>query len=170
LLPLTLPSLCSCSHASCLPQLVVVLPLVLRRLGFSSPHRLLSGGASICPPLILPPPLVVPLFFSGALASRPPRQFVVFPLVTPLPPVSLRLCLSSHCCLSLCPSHISCLHWLSRCLSLHGMFFSWECHRVLVSVYKEIWQYMQHFICTEFAMCGVKNSLSYATIALSTLE
>jgi hypothetical protein len=92
-LPPTLPSL----H---LPQLVVMLPLVL--------HRLPSGCASICPPFIALPPLVVPLFFSGALASCPPRPFVMSPLVTLPPPVHLCLRLSSHRCLSLRPSCISC--------------------------------------------------------------
>ncbi len=99
-LPPTLPSLRPYSHASCLPQLVVVLPLVLRHLP--------SGCASICPPFIALPPLIVPLFFSGALASCPPRPFVMSPLVMLLPPVCLRLHLSSHRCLSLHPPCISC--------------------------------------------------------------
>ncbi len=105
--PPILPSLCPHSHASCLPRLVVVLPLVLRRLSFSSCHHLLSGGASTCPFLVAPPPLVMPLFFSGVLASHPPRLFVVSPLIMPPPPVHLRLRLSLHCCLSLGPSHVS---------------------------------------------------------------
>jgi hypothetical protein len=97
--PPTLPSLRPHSHASCLPQLVLALPLVLCRLP--------SGGVSICPPLVAPPPLIVPLFFSGVLASCLPQLFVMSPLVMPLPPVHLRLFLSSHCRLSLRPSCIS---------------------------------------------------------------
>jgi hypothetical protein len=99
-LPPTLPSLHPCSHASCLPQLVVMMPLVLCRLP--------SGGASICPPLVAPPHLVVPLFFSGALASCLPWLFVLSPLMTLPLPVRLCLRLSLHRHLSLCPSCISC--------------------------------------------------------------
>jgi hypothetical protein len=99
--PLTLPSLHPCSHASCLPQLVVMLPLVLCHLP--------SGGASICPPLVAPPHLVVPLFFSGALTVHLPRLFLVSSLVTLPPPIRLCLRLSSHRCLLLCPSCIFCL-------------------------------------------------------------
>jgi hypothetical protein len=66
-----------------------------------------SSGASTCPLLIAPPPLVVPLFFSGAHASRPPRVFVMSPLVMPPPPICLHLCLSLHLHLSLCPSRVS---------------------------------------------------------------
>ena len=84
----TLPSLHPCSHASCLPQLVAVLPLVL--------HCLPLKGTSSCPPLIAPPPLVVPLFFSGALASCPSPLFVMSPLVMPPPPVCLCLQLPLH--------------------------------------------------------------------------
>jgi hypothetical protein len=83
-----------------LPQLVVILPLVL--------CRLLSGGASIFPPLVALPHLIVFLFFSGALASCQPRLFVVLPLVMLLPPVRLCLRLSLHHRLSLHPSCISC--------------------------------------------------------------
>jgi hypothetical protein len=62
--PPTLPSLCPHSHTSCLPQLAVVLPLVLRCLSFLSCHRLPSNGISTYPPLAMPPPLPVPpLFF-----------------------------------------------------------------------------------------------------------
>jgi hypothetical protein len=101
-LPPLLPILHPHSHASCLPQLVVKLPLVLR--------RRLSSGATICPPLVTLPPLVVPLFFSsGALPSCPLRMFVVSPLMTPPPPVCLCLRLSLHRPLSLHPSYISCL-------------------------------------------------------------
>ncbi len=103
-MPLTLPILHPCSHASCLPQLVAVLPLVLRCLP--------SDGASICPPLIALPPLIIPLFFSGALASRPPRLFVVSPLVTPPPPVGLCLYLSLHRRLI---SRSSCISFLAGC-------------------------------------------------------
>ncbi len=108
-LPLTLPSLYPCSHASCLPRLVVVLPLVLCRLSFSSRHHLLSGGASTCPPLVAPPPLILPLFFSGVVISCQPRLFVVSPLITLPPSVHLRLHLLLHRRLSLCPSHAICL-------------------------------------------------------------
>jgi hypothetical protein len=108
-LPPTLPRLHSHSHASCQPQLVVVLPLFLCRLSFLSCHCLPFGGASISPYLIVPPPLVVPLFFSGALASHPPWLFRVSPLVMPPSPIYLRLRLSSHCHLSLHPSCVSCL-------------------------------------------------------------
>jgi hypothetical protein len=104
----TLTSLHPCSHVSHLPRLVVVLPLVLRCLSFSSCHRLPSGGAYTCPHLVAPPPLLVSLFFSGVVASRPPRLFFVSPLLTPLPTICLRLCLSLHHCLSLCSSCASC--------------------------------------------------------------
>ncbi len=118
-LPPTLPNLRPCSHASCLPQLVVVLRLVLR--------RLTSGGGSICPPLIAPLHLVMPLFFSGVLASCLPWLFVMSPLVTPPPTVGLCLHLSLHRRLSLHPSCISCLagccvasHYLdTSCLLVH---------------------------------------------------
>ncbi len=100
LLPLTLPSLRPCFHASCLPWLVVVLSLVLCRLP--------SGGATIFPPLIAPPPLVMPLFFSGALPSCLPWLFVMSPLINLPPPIRLRLHLSLHRGLSLRPSCISC--------------------------------------------------------------
>jgi hypothetical protein len=103
--PPTLPSLGPCSHASCLPQLVGMLPLVFRHLRLLLCHRILSDGASTCPPLIALLPLVVPLFFSGAAASCPPRLFVVSPLIMPPPPVCLCLHLSLH-------------HRLSSCLSL----------------------------------------------------
>ncbi len=109
LLPPTLPSLRPYSYASRLPRLVVMLPLVLRRLSLLSRHCLLSGGASTCPLLVVPPPLIMPLFFSSALASCPPRLFVVSLLVLPLPPVCLHLCLSLHCRLLWCPSCVSCL-------------------------------------------------------------
>jgi hypothetical protein len=108
-LPQTLPSLCPHPHASCLPQLVVLLPLVLCHLP--------PGGASICPPLGTPPPLVVPLFFSGALTSCLPWLFVVSPLVMPPPPVHLCLCLSLYHRLSLRPSHISFL--AGCCIASH---------------------------------------------------
>jgi hypothetical protein len=107
-LPPALPSLHPHSHAACLHQLVVMLHLVLRHLSFLSHHCLLSGSISTCPPLVAPLPLVVPLFVSGAVTSCPPRLFVVSPLVTPLPPICLRLRLLSHCCLSLCPSCTPC--------------------------------------------------------------
>jgi hypothetical protein len=108
LLPPTLPSLGPHSHASCLPWLVVVLPLVLHHLSFLSRYRLPSGGASTCPLLVPLPPLIVPLIFSGVVASRLPRLFVVSPLFTLLLPVCLRLCLSLHRHLSLHFSHVSC--------------------------------------------------------------
>jgi hypothetical protein len=101
-LPPALPSLRPHSRASCLPRLAVVLPLVLCRLSFSSRHRLPSGGASTRPPL------VVPLFFSGAIASRPPPLFVMSPLVTPLPPIRQCLCLSYHLRLLSQPFRASC--------------------------------------------------------------
>jgi hypothetical protein len=107
-LPPTLPSLCPCSHASCLTWLVAMLPLVLGCLSFLPRHCLLFGGASTYPPLFVPLPLVVPLFFSGALTSHLPRLFVVSPLITLPPPVCLHLCFSLHCRLSFCPSHASC--------------------------------------------------------------
>jgi hypothetical protein len=107
-LPQTLPSLRPHSHASCLPHLVVMLPLVLCRFSFSSCHRLPFGGASTCPLLVVLLLPVVPLFFSGVLASRPPRLFVVSPLMMPFPPICLYLRLSLHCCLSLRPSCVSC--------------------------------------------------------------
>ncbi len=112
-LPLTLLSLHPCSHASCLPWLAFKLPLVLRRLSFLSRHHLLSSGASTCPPLVTPLPLVLPLFFSGAVASCLPRLFVVSPLVTLLPSLYLRLRLSLHCHLSLQLSHAI---WPAGCL------------------------------------------------------
>jgi hypothetical protein len=99
-LPPTLPNLCPCSRASCLPQLVVVLPLVLCHLP--------SGVTSICPPLIKPLPLIMPLFFSGALTSHLPWLFGVSCLVMPPPLVRLCLHLSLHCCLLLRPSCNSC--------------------------------------------------------------
>ncbi len=108
-LPPPLLSFCHCSHASRLPKLVVLLPLVLRYLTFLSCHCLLSSGASTCPPLIALLPLVVPLFFSGAVASHPPRLFFMSPLVTLPPPVCLHLCFSLHHRLSSHPSHASCL-------------------------------------------------------------
>jgi hypothetical protein len=103
LLPTTLPSLCPHSHASCLPWLVVVLPLVLHRLSCSSCHHLPSVGTSTCPLLIVPMSLVVPLFFSGELASCPAQLFLCHLLSCH------RLHLSSHCHLLLCPSRVSCL-------------------------------------------------------------
>ncbi len=96
--PPTLLSLCLHSHASCLTLLVAVFPLVLCCLSFLTCHCLPSGGTSTCPLLVAPPPLVVLLFFSGALASCPPRLFVLSSLITPLPPVRLRLHLSLHHC------------------------------------------------------------------------
>ncbi len=78
-----------------------MLPLVL--------CRLLYSGASISPPLVAPPHLVMPYFlFSSALASCLPRLLIVSPLVTPQPPVHLCLHLSLHRRHSLRPSHISC--------------------------------------------------------------
>jgi hypothetical protein len=68
LLPLTLPSLRPHSHASRLPWLDIVLPLVLCHLSFSSCHCLLSGGTSTCPTLIASPPLVCP---SSSLVCLP---------------------------------------------------------------------------------------------------
>ncbi len=99
----------SLSHASCLPRLVVVLlPLVLHRLCFLSCHSLPFGGASTCLLLVMPPPLVVPLFFSGALPSCPPQLLVMSPLVMPPPLVRLHLSFSLHHCFSSCPSCVSC--------------------------------------------------------------
>jgi hypothetical protein len=97
----------SSSLLSCLSsaQLAVVLPLVLRHLSFLSRHRLPPSGASTCPPLVMPPPLILSLFFSGAVASCLPWLVVVSPLVMPLPSVHLCLCLSLHHCHSLRPSH-----------------------------------------------------------------
>ncbi len=106
--PPTLPSLCPCSHVSHLPQLVFVLPLVLCHLSFLSRHRLPSSGASIYPPIVVLPPLVMPFFFSGAHASHPPQLFVVSPHIMPPPPDRLYLCLSLNHHLSLRPSCISC--------------------------------------------------------------
>jgi hypothetical protein len=120
--PPTLPSLRPPSDASYLPQLVVVLSLVLRRLSFSSHHRLPSGGTSTCPLLVTLLPLVAPLFFSCALASCLPRLFVVSPLATLPPPVCLHLRLSLHHHLSLCPSHVSCL--AGCCIAFHHTDFS----------------------------------------------
>jgi hypothetical protein len=108
LLPPTLPSLCPHSHASCLPQLAVMLPLVLHPLSLLSCHRLLSSAAFPCPPLATWLPLVLPLFFSGAVASCLTWMVVVSPLVTLLPSIHLCLCLSLHRHLSLCPSHAIC--------------------------------------------------------------
>jgi hypothetical protein len=116
-LPPTLPSLRTCSHASHLPRMVVVLPLVLSPLSFSSRHHLLSVVASTCPPLIAPLPPAVPLFISGVLASRPPWLFVLSPLITLLPPVRLHLPLSLHHHLSLHPSCVSCLS--GCCIASH---------------------------------------------------
>jgi hypothetical protein len=107
--PPTLPSFCLYSYASCLPRLVVVLPLVLHHLCFLSRHCLPSGSASTCPLLVALPPLIVPLFFSGMLASCPPWLCVVSSLVTLLPSVCLRLHLSLHHRLSSRPSHVSCV-------------------------------------------------------------
>jgi hypothetical protein len=107
-LPPTLPSLRPCSHASCLPQLVVVLPLVLCCLSFLSCHRLPSGSASTCPSLVVLPHLVMPIFFTGVLASHQPKLFVMSPLVMPLPLICLHLHLTLHRHLSLRPSCVSC--------------------------------------------------------------
>jgi hypothetical protein len=109
LLPSTLPSLRPCSHASRLPRLGVMLPLVLRRVSFSSSHHLPFGGTFTCPPLIVLPPLFVPLFFSCAVASHPPQLFVVSPLVMPPLPICQRLHLSLHRCFSLHPFCAFCL-------------------------------------------------------------
>ncbi len=98
-LPPTLLSLHPCSHASHLPWLVVVLPLVLHHLSFLSCHCLLYSGASTCLPLVAPLPLVMPLLFSSAVASCQARLFVISSLVTTPPPIRLCLHLSSHCCL-----------------------------------------------------------------------
>jgi hypothetical protein len=106
--PPILPSICPCSHASCLPHLAVVLPHVLRCLSFLSRHCLLPSGTSICPPLVALLPLFLPLIFAGVIASCLPWLVVVSPLITPLPSVCMRLCLSSHRRLSLCPSHAIC--------------------------------------------------------------
>ena len=46
-------------------------------------------------PLFMPPPLVAPLLFSGAVVSCPPQLVVVSPLVVPPPPICLRHSLSS---------------------------------------------------------------------------
>jgi hypothetical protein len=103
-LPPTLPSHFPCSHTSCLPWLAVMLPLVLRCLSFLSLYRLLSSGASTCPPLVVLSPLVLPLFFSGVVATCLPRLAVMSPLVMPPPSIRLHLHLSSHChCTPLMP-------------------------------------------------------------------
>ncbi len=65
-LPPTLLGLHPQSHASHQPQLIVVLPLVLRCLSFLSCHYLPFGGASTCPLLVTPPSLIVSLFFSAS--------------------------------------------------------------------------------------------------------
>jgi hypothetical protein len=136
-LPPTLLSLHPHSHASRLPWLVVLLPLVLCPLSFSSRHRLLFGGASTCSHLVMPPPLVVPLYFSGVLASRPLqlqstcastshctaashhaplvsliRLVVALPLIMPMPPIRRHFRLLSRHCLWLQPSHAYCSLWL----------------------------------------------------------
>ncbi len=102
--PPTLPSLRPRSHASCLPWLAVLLPLVLcplllmprppiwQRLHLSTSH---CTAASCCAPLS-----------SGAGASRPPWLFVLSPLVMPPPPVRLCLHFSLHPHLSLCLSNV----------------------------------------------------------------
>ena len=46
-------------------------------------------------PLFTPPPLIVPLLFSGAVVSCPPRLVVVSSLVVPPPPICLHHRLSS---------------------------------------------------------------------------
>ncbi len=85
------------------------MPLILRCLIFLSCHRLPSGGASTCPPLVVLQLPIVPLFFSCAVVSCLPRLFVMSPLIMPPPPVCLRLHLSLHHRLSLHPSRASCL-------------------------------------------------------------
>ncbi len=129
-LPPTLPSLCPLSHASCVTQLVVMLPLVLCRLSFLSCHRLPSGGASTSPPLVAPLSLVVPPFFSGAIASCPPRLFVVSPLVMPPPPACMHLCLSLYHRLSLCPSCASCPAGCCICQRPPSTGTSNSCHAI----------------------------------------
>ncbi len=115
-LPPTLKNLCPCSHASCLPRLAVVLPLVLCHLSFLLHHCLPSSSAPACPPLAVPLPLILPLFFSGAVASCLPRLVVVSPLITPPSSIRLNLCLSLHHHLSLCPSHaIAYQHIVHKC-------------------------------------------------------
>jgi hypothetical protein len=107
-LPLTLLSFHPCSHASCLPQLVVMLPVILRCLSFLSRNCLLSGGASTCPPLVAPPPLFIAplLLWCTCLLSA----LAIGPVTSPQlpPPICLHLRLSLHHCLSSCPSHASC--------------------------------------------------------------
>jgi hypothetical protein len=68
-----------------------------------------SCCTSTCPPLVLSLPLVLPLSFSGVVASHLPQLVVLSPLVTPPPSVHLRLCLSLHRRLSSHPSHAICL-------------------------------------------------------------
>jgi hypothetical protein len=140
-LPPTLLSLCPHSHASCLPWLVVVLPLVIRPLRFLSCHHLPSGGTSTCPLLLKPLPLIIPPFFSGALApclllshrcflsactsashctatshcaplASLVRLVVALTLILPMPLLRRRLKLSSCQCLFLRPSRASCPLWL----------------------------------------------------------
>jgi hypothetical protein len=130
--PPTLPSLHPHSFAFRLPRLVVMLPFVLHHLRFLSCHCLPSGGASTCPLLVVSLPLVVPLFFSGAVTSRPPQLFVVSPLVTPtascphaplpfialLPLIVPLLCLLPSwlsCCLSSCQHLLSARASNSHC-------------------------------------------------------
>ncbi len=128
--PPTLQSLCPCSHASHLAWLAVVLPLVLYRLSFSSRHRPPSGGTSTCPPLVTPPHLILPLFFSGVVASCLPWLFVVSPLVMhpPAPPPIITpqpLITSLSCHLSGWLSHR-----LSSCRCLPSAGASNSCHLV----------------------------------------
>jgi hypothetical protein len=102
--PPTLPTLCTCFRASHLSWLVIVLPLVLCHLSFLSCHHLQSSSTSTCSPLITPPHLIVPLFFSGAVTSCPPWLFVLSPLIMPPPPIRLRLCLSLRPSCASCPA------------------------------------------------------------------
>ncbi len=122
LLPPTLPSLLPCSHASRLPRLVVGVASCPPLPWLLASHCLPSSGASTHPPLVAPPPLVMPLFFSaGGLPLAPlVRLVVALLLFTPLrPSVHLCLRLSLPRRLSLCPLFCLLSSWLLRCLSLH---------------------------------------------------
>jgi hypothetical protein len=94
----TLPSHGSCSHAACLPRLVVVLPLFLCRLCFLTCHHFPSISTSIF--CHATPSLCDPLI-SGVVASCLPRLLVMSPLAT--------LRHSMHCYFSSHPSSASCL-------------------------------------------------------------